>query len=162
VTRSRFLRLLYGAVVGLVALGGAVAIVDWSHQGGLPGGGVPVTGRVIEERPGFAGTMAIVEVAYEAGGRERTARVPVPGSNEHPQERTYDPGDPFALLVSRTDPERVQPAGWDSATSAPRIPGWLVVGAAAGLITPLVLRGPRRRLQAAVEGALKGGGGRGI
>ena len=76
-------------VVALVALGGLVTIVEWAHRGGeLPGGGMPVTGRVIQEEPGFSGSLAIVEVAYDAGGKERvqpanwnsdTPNSPIPG-----------------------------------------------------------------------------------
>ncbi|MEW6477620.1 MAG: DUF3592 domain-containing protein [Actinomycetota bacterium] len=161
--RRRTLRLLYGIVLGLVAVGGLVTIVDWARRGHeLPGGGVPVTGRVVEEQPGFSGALAIVEVAYDAGGKERRARLPVPGSDQHPNEPTYRPGDAIPLLVSRTDPERVHHANWDSGTARAPIPGWLLALAAVGIITPLVLRGPRRRLQEAITGALKGGGGRGI
>ncbi len=146
-----------------VAAGGLFTIVDWAVRGDeLPGGAVPVTGRVIEERPGFAGALALVEVAYEAGGKERRARLPVAGSDQDPRVRTFEPGDPIALLVSRTNPERVQQVGWGSDTPRSGIPGWLVAVAAAGLLTPLVLPGPRRRLQAALAGALKNGGGRGI
>jgi hypothetical protein len=160
---GRGLRILYVAVVGLVALGGVVVIVDWGRRGDqLPGGGVAVTGRVVEEQPGFAGALAIVEVAYEAGGKERRARLPVRGSDEHPNEPTYRPGDPVALLVSRTDPDRVQHANWSSDHAATGVPGWVLALAAAGIIAPLILPGPRRRLQEAIAGALKGGGGRGI
>ena len=38
----------------------------------------------------------------------------------------------------------------------------VVVVAVAGLLAPLLLPGPRCRLQAALPGALKTGGGRGI
>jgi hypothetical protein len=140
-------------VVGAVAVGGLVTIVDWARRGGeLPGGGVPVTGRVVEERPGFGGALAIVEVAYDAGGKERRARLPVAGSNEHPQEPTYRPGDPVALLVSRTDPDRVQHANWRSDTPVSAIPGWLVALAAAAILAALVLPGAGRRLQSALAG----------
>ncbi|HKY76294.1 MAG TPA: hypothetical protein VJS45_09150, partial [Acidimicrobiia bacterium] len=72
---NRAWRILYGVVLALVALGGLVTIIDWSGRGNeLPGGGTRVTGRVIEEQPGFSGSLAIVEVAYEAGGKERRAR----------------------------------------------------------------------------------------
>ena len=161
--RPRALRILYVIVVGAVALGGLVTIVDWARRGNeLPGGGVPVTGRVVEEQPGFSGALAVVEVAYEADGRERRARLPVPGSDEHPNDPTYRPGDTIALLVSQTNPERVQHANWNSDAAPAHIPGWLVALAAAGIVTPLVLPGPRRRLQAAIERTLKSGGGRGI
>jgi hypothetical protein len=157
------LRILYGLVVGAIALGGLGTIVDWAQRGHeLPGGGVPVTGRVVKEEPGFAGALALVEVAYEAGGKERRARLPVKGSDEHPNDPTYRPGDTIALMVSRTNPERVQHANWDSGAPPPGVPGWLVALAAAGVFAPLVLPGPRRRLQQAITGALKGGGGRGI
>jgi hypothetical protein len=157
------LRILYGLVVGAIALGGLMTIVDWGRRGNeLPGGGVAVTGRVVAEEPGFGGALALVEVAYDAGGKERRARLPVKGSDEHPSEPTYGPGDTIALLVSRTNPERVQHANWDSGARPTDFPGWLVAVAAAGVIAPLVLPGPRRRLQEAITGALKGGGGRGI
>src|SRR5437870_9139883 len=101
----RALRILYAVVVVAVAAGGLLTIVDWARRGDeLPGGAVPVTGRVVEERPGFTGALAIVEVAYDAGGKERRARLPVPGSDENPQLKTFEPGDPIALLVSRTNP----------------------------------------------------------
>ena len=97
----RALRILYAVVVVAVAAGGLLTIVDWARRGDeLPGGAVPVTGRVVEERPGFTGALAIVEVAYDAGGKERRARLPVPGSDENPQLKTFEPGDPIALLVS--------------------------------------------------------------
>ena len=162
-TRSpRALRILYGALVGAVALAGLVVIVDWAKQGDkLPGGSVPVTGRVVAEEPGFSGSLAIVEVAYEAGGKERRARLPVPGSQAHPAEPTYQPGDPIALKVSRTNPERVQHANCQSA-DAVHLPIGLGVLAAVVLSTPLCFRGPRRRLQEAVAGNLRNGGGRGI
>jgi hypothetical protein len=159
----RVLRILYGLVVGAVALGGLVVIVDWAGRGDeLPGGGVPVTGRVVEEQPGFGGALAIVEVAYEAGGKARRARLPIPGSDAHPTEPTYEPGDTIALLVSRTNPERVHHANWDSgATSAP-IPIGLVVLGAVAILTPLAFPKARLRLQEAVAGTLRNGGGRGI
>ncbi|HKY78071.1 MAG TPA: hypothetical protein VJS45_18190, partial [Acidimicrobiia bacterium] len=128
----------------------------------LPGGGTPVTGRVIEEQPGFSGSLAIVEVAYEAGGKERRARLPVQGSADDPLEPTYLPGDTIALLVSRTNPERVHHANWNSDTPASPIPGWLWAVAAAGVIGALALKSVGHRLQSAVAGALKNGGGRGI
>jgi hypothetical protein len=157
------LRILYWVVVGLVALGGLVVIVDWARQGDdLQGGAVPVTGRVIAETPGFGGALALVDVAYEAGGKERRARLPIPGSDEHPNDPTYRPGDSIALKVARDNPERVQHADWDSGAAPSNIPGWLVAVAAAAIIAPLVLGGPRRRLQEAVERAFKSGGGRGI
>ena len=157
------LRIVYGVAVAAVALAGLVVIVDWARRGNeLPGGGVPITGRVVKEEPGFGGALAIVEVAYDAGGKERRARLPVRGSDEHPNDPTYRPGDTIALVVSRTNPERVQHANWDSNTAPAHIPGWLVALAAAGIITPLLLPGPRRRLQEAVAGALRSGGGRGI
>ena len=159
----RALRILYVIVVVAVAAGGVLTIVDWARRGDeLPGGAVPVTGRVIEERPGFTGALSIVEVAYEAGGRERRARLPVAGSDVDPTVKTFEPGDPIALLVSRSNPDRVQQVGWGSGTPRPHIPGWLLAVGAAGLLTPLVLPGPRRRIQAALPGALKTGGGRGI
>ena len=159
----RALRILYVIVLVAVAAGGILTIVDWARRGDeLPGGAVPVTGRVVEERPGFTGALAIVEVAYDAGGKERRARLPVPGSDENPQLKTFEPGDPIALLVSRTNPDRVQQVGWRSAAPRSRIPGWLLALGAAVLIAPLVLPGPRRRIQAALSGALKTGGGRGI
>ena len=159
----RALRILYAVVLGAVAAGGLVTIVDFARRGDeLPGGAVPVTGRVVEERPGFAGALAIVEVAYQAGGKERRARLPIAGSNEHPQERTYAPGDMIELLVSRTKPDRVHQVGWNSDTPSTSVPGWLLALAAAGLVAPLVLPKPRRRLQEALAGALKRGGGRGI
>ena len=160
---SRALRILYAAVVAAVALAGVLIIADWARRGDeLPGGAVPVTGRVIEERPGFTGALSIVEVAYEAGGRERRARLPVAGSDDDPTVKTFEPGDPIALLVSRSNPDRVQQVGWGSGTPRPHIPGWLLAVGAAGLLAPLVLPGPRRRIQAALPGALKTGGGRGI
>lgn len=160
----RALRILYVVVLVLVVAGGLLTIVDWANRGDeLPGGGVPVTGRVVEERPGFAGTSAIVEVTYEAGGRERRARLPVAGGDNDPRVRTFEPGDPIALLVSRTDPERVRQVGWGADTAdRPAIPAWLIVGIAVFLIAPLVLRAPRQRLQAALARALNSGGGRGI
>ena len=157
------LRILYGIAVGAVAIFGLVTIVDWAGRGDeLPGGGMPVTGRVIEEQPGFSGALAIVEVAYDAGGKERRARLPVAGSNEHPQEPTYRPGDTIALLVSRTDPERVHHANWRSNTPPSPALGWLAVLAAAAIVVTLALPGAGRRLQEALAGALKNGGGRGI
>ena len=159
----RALRILYVIVVVAVAAGGVLTIVDWARRGDeLPGGAVPVTGRVIDERPGFTGALAIVEVTYEAGGRQRRARLPVAGSDENPQVRTFEAGDPIALLVSRTNPDRVQQAGWRSDAPRTRIPGWVLALGAAVLIAPLLLPGPRRRIQAALPGALKTGGGRGI
>jgi hypothetical protein len=147
----RALRILYGVVIAAVAVFGLVTIVDYAQRGDeLPGGSDRVTGRVVEERPGFAGALAIVEVAYEAGGRERRARIPVAGSNDHPTEPTYQPGDRIDLLVSRTKPDRVQQVGWNSDTPTTAIPPWLLALAAAGLIAPLVLAKPRRRLQEAL------------
>ncbi len=161
--RARALGILYWVVVAAVAAFGLATIVDWARRGNdLQGGGIPVTGRVVEEQPGFGGALALVEVAYEAGGKERRARLPVPGSNEHPNDPTYQPGDSIPLLVSRDNPERVHHADWDSDSPPAHIPGWLVAVAAVGIIAPLVLRGPRRRLQEAITGALKIGGGRGI
>jgi hypothetical protein len=154
-SRSRLLRVAYAVVIGAVALGGLVTIVEWARQGiELPGGGVPVTGRVIEEQPGFSGALAIVEVAYDAGGKERRARLPVAGSTEHPQEPTYHPGDPVPLLVSRTNPDRVQHANWQSDTR-PTIPAWLVAVAAAAFIGALALPGVGRRLQAVIGNQTK-------
>ncbi len=160
----RALRILYVVVVVAVSVGGLLTIVDWGRRGNeLPGGGVAVTGRVIEERPGFSGAPAIVEVAYQAGGKERRARLPVADTaDEDPQVMTFEPGDAIALVVSRTNPDRVQQAGWDSGPSGSSGRGWLLLLGAAGLLTPLLLPGPRRRLQAALPGALKTGGGRGI
>jgi hypothetical protein len=158
------LRGLYAVVLGAVAVGGLTVIVDWARRGGeLPGGAVPVTGRVLAERPSISGSLAMVDVAYEAGGKERRARLAVPGSDEDPGEATYRPGDPIPLVVSRANPDRVQHASWNSgAAPATGIPGWLVAGAALVVLAPLLLPGPRRRLQAAAEVALKSGGGRGI
>ena len=157
------LRIVYAVVVAAVAAAGVLTIADWARRGAdLPGGAVPVTGRVIEERPGFTGALAIVEVAYDAGGKERRARLPVAGSDEDPQVRTFEPGDPIALMVSRTNPDRVQQAGWDTGARRSPIPGWLLAVGAVVLLAPIFLPGPRRRLQAALPGALKIGGGRGI
>ena len=159
----RALRILYVIVVAAVAAFGLFILVDWAVRGDeLPGGGVPVTGRVIKEEPGFAGALAMVEVAYQAAGKERRARLPVAGSDRDPQLRTFLPGDPIALLVSRTNPERVQQVGWGADTPRSGVPIWLVAVVAAGLVAPMVLSGPRRRLQAALAEALKNGGGRGI
>ncbi len=160
----RALRIGYAVGLAVVAAGGLLLIVDWAARGDeLPGGGVPVTGRVVEEQPGFAGTLAIVEVAYEAGGRERRARLPVAGSDLDPQVPTFEPGDPIALLVSRTDPDRVRQHGFDSGGEGePAIPVWLIGLAGVFLIAPLALRGPRQRLQTALARALNNGGGRGI
>ena len=159
----RALRIVYAVVVTAVAAAGVLLIADWARRGAdLPGGGVPVTGRVIEERPGFTGALAIVEVAYEAGGRERRARLPVAGSDQNPQGRTFEPGDPIALVVSRANPDRVQQAGWDTGARRSPVPPWLLAVIGAVLIAPILLPGPRRRLQAALPGALKSGGGRGI
>jgi hypothetical protein len=134
-------RILYGVVVALVALGGVVTIVEWAGRGGeLPGGGMPVTGRVIQEEPGFSGSLAIVEVAYDAGGKERRARLPVAGSAEQPLEPTYRPGDTVVLLVSRENPERVQQANWNSDTPDAPIPGWMLALGAAGLMAALAAR----------------------
>ena len=144
-------RILYGVVVALVALGGLVTIVEWAQRGGeLPGGGMPVTGRVVEEVPGFSGSLAIVEVAYEAEGKARRARLPVTGSGEHPQEPTYRPGDTIDLLVARDDPQRVQQADWDPDTPGSPIPGWVWALAAIGIVGALALPGVGRRLQAAM------------
>jgi len=150
--RSRAGRTLYAVVVGGIALGGLVTIVDWARRGNaLPGGGVPVTARVVEEQPGFSGALAIVEVAYVAGGKERRARLPIPGSDAHPTEPTYRPGDTLPLLVSRTDPERVHHADWNpQATSG--APGWLIALAAAAVIGGLAIPGLGRRLQAVLDG----------
>ena len=146
------LRIVYALVVGAIALGGLVTIVDWAQRGSeLPGGGVPVTGQVVREEPGFAGALALVEVAYEAGGKERRARLPVKGSDEHPNDPTYRPGDTIALMVSRTDPERVQHANWDSGAPPRGVPGWVFAVVVAGVIAPLALPGPRRRLQEAIS-----------
>ncbi|HEV7864939.1 MAG TPA: hypothetical protein VGR20_19720 [Acidimicrobiia bacterium] len=159
----RALRILYAVIIAAVALGGVLAIVDWARRGDeLPGGAVPVIGRVVEERPGFTGALAIVEVTYQAGGRERRARLPVAGSDDNPGVTTFEPGDPIALLVARDNPDRVQQEGWGSNTPPSRIPGWVLALGAVGLLAPVVLPGPRRRLQAALSGALKTGGGRGI
>ena len=159
----RALRILYAVVMAAVLGVGLLAMIDWGRRGNqLPGGGVPVTGRVVEEQPGFTGAPALVEVAYQAGGKERRARLPVSGSADNPQVLTYEPGDPIALLVSRTNPDRVQQQGWDSGPSGSSTRGWLFLLGAAGLVTPLLLPGPRRRLQAALPQALKSGGGRGI
>ena len=154
----RGLRILYVIVVLVVAAGGVLTIADWARRGAdLPGGAVPVTGRVIEERPGFTGALAIVEVAYEAAGKERRARLPVAGSDDNPGARTFEPGDPIALMVSRTNPDRVQQAGWDTGRRHSPVPGWLLALIAAGLLAPVLLPGPRRRLQAALPGALRTG-----
>ena len=160
----RALRILYVVLVAAVVIGGVWTISDWAHRGGeLPGGAIPVTGRVVEEHPGFTGALAIVEVTYEAGGRERRARLPVAGSDNDPTIRTFEPGDPIALLVSKSNPDRVQQQGWatDHAPTT-KIPGWLLVVGAVAIITPLVLPGPRRRIEAALQGSRKIGGGRGI
>lgn len=150
-SRSRALRILYGVVLTVVALGGLFTIVDWARRGDeLQGGGVAATGRVVKEEPGFAGALAIVEVAYDAGGKERRARLPVRGSDEHPNEPTYRPGDTIPLLVARDDPQRVQHANWESTVESTPIPGWLVVLAAAGVFVPLLLPSARRRLQEAI------------
>jgi hypothetical protein len=147
------LRILYVVVVAAVAGGGLLAIVDFGRRGNqLPGGGVPVTGRVVQESPGFTGAPAIVEVAYQAGGKEHRARLPVAGSDEDAQAMTYEPGDTIALLVSRTNPDRVQQVGWDPGPSGSATRGWLLVLGAAALLAPLLLPGPRRRLQAALPG----------
>ena len=134
-------RIAYGAVIALVALGGLVTIVEWSQRGGeLPGGGMPVTGRVIQEEPGFSGSVPIVEVAYDAGGKARRARLPVAGSDEQPGEPFYRPGDNVALLVSREDPGRVQHANWNSDTPNAPIPGWVLALGAGGLMAAMVTR----------------------
>jgi hypothetical protein len=134
-------RILYGVVVALVAFGGVVTIVEWATRGGeLPGGGMPVTGRVIKEEPGFSGSLAIVEVAYEAGGKERRARLPVAGSDEQPQATTYYPGDTVPLLVARENPERVQHANWYSGTPTSPIPGRALLLGAAGLVAAVAAR----------------------
>ena len=134
-------RIAYGAVIALVALGGLVTIVEWANRGGeLPGGGMPVTGRVIAEEPGFSGSLAMVEVAYDAAGKERRARLVVAGSDEQPQEPTYRPGDTIALLVARENPGRVQHASWNSDTPNAPIPGWVVALGAAGLMAALAAR----------------------
>ena len=160
----RALRVLYVVALTVVSAVGLFTIVDWAARGDeLPGGGVPVTGRVVEEQPGFGGTLALVEVAYHAGGRERRARLPVAGSDRRPDVRTFEPGDPIALLVSRTDPDRVRQVGWESDTAdAPSVPAWLIGLLGVFVIAPLVLRGPRQRLQTALARALNSGGGRGI
>ena len=159
----RALRFLYVAVVAAVTAVGLLAMIDWGRRGNqLPGGAVPVTGRVVEEQPGFTGAPAIVEVAYQAGGKERRARLPVADSAGNPQVMTFQPGDAIALLVSRTNPDRVRQVGWDPGPSGSTTRGWLFLLGAAGLLAPLVLPGPRRRIQAALPGALKNGGGRGI
>ena len=160
---SLALRIVYLVVVTAVAVVGVLTITDWARRGAdLPGGAVPVTGRVIEERPGFTGALAIVEVAYDAGGKERRARLPVAGSDANPQMRTFEPGDPIALMVSRANPDRVQQAGWDTGSRRSPIPGWVLAVGAVVILAPIFLPGPRRRLQAALPGALKIGGGRGI
>src|SRR3989442_14611371 len=95
----RALRILYAVVVVAVAAGGLLTIVDWARRGDeLPGGAVPVTGRVLEERPGFTRALAIVEEAYDAGGKERPGRLPLPGSDEDPQPKTLESRDPTAPL----------------------------------------------------------------
>lgn len=155
---GRTLRILYVVVLTAVAVVGLLAMVDWGRRGNqLPGGGVPITGRVIAERPGFTGAPAIVEVAYQAGGKERRARLPVAGSADNPQVMTYEPGDSIDLLVSRTNPDRVQQVGFDPGPSGSSTRGWLFLLGAAGLLTPLLLPGPRRRLQAALPNTLKSG-----
>jgi hypothetical protein len=155
---ARALRILYVVVVATVASAGLLAIVDWGRRGNeLPGGALAVNGRVVEEQPGFTGAPAIVEVAYQAGGKERRARLPVAGSADNPQFRTFEPGDAIALLVSRTNPDRVRQVGWDPGPTGSSLRGWLFLLAAAGLLTPLLLPGPRRRLQAALPGALRSG-----
>ena len=147
--RRRLLRVVYAVVIGAVALGGLVTIVEWARQGDeLPGGGVPVAGRVIEEQPGFGGALAIVEVAYDAGGKERRARLPVAGSAEHPQQPTYRPGDPIDLLVSRTDPGRVRHANWRSDTPPP-LSGWVALAVAVAILAALAVPGVGSRLQSA-------------
>ena len=88
--------------------------------------------------------------------------LPVAGSDDNPGVRTFEPGDPIALMVSRANPDRVQQAGWDTGRHPSPIPGWLLALGVAGLLAPVLLPGPRRRLQAALPGALKIGGGRGI
>jgi hypothetical protein len=101
--RSGALGVLYGAVLTVVVLGGVFAIVDWARRGNdLPGGAVPVTGRVVQEEPGFAGARAIVEVSYEAGRKERRARLSVQDGDGDPNEPRYRPGDAISLKVSRT------------------------------------------------------------
>jgi hypothetical protein len=149
--RSRAPRIVYGAVLTAVALGGLFTIVDWARRGNeLPGGGLPVIGRVVAEEPGFGGALAVVEVAYEAGGEPRRARLAVPSSDDDRSDTTYEPGDAIALVVSRTDPERVRHANWASDAPATRIPGWLIVVAAVGVFVPVLLPGARRRLEAAI------------
>src|SRR4029077_18484326 len=88
----RALRIVYAVVVTAMAAAGVLTVADWARRGAaLPGGAVPVTGRVIEERPGFTGALAIVEVAYDAGGKERRARLPVAGSDENPPGGAFEP-----------------------------------------------------------------------
>lgn len=150
--RSGALGVLYGAVLTVVVLGGVFAIVDWARRGNdLPGGAVPVTGRVVQEEPGFAGARAIVEVSYEAGGKERRARLSVQDGDGDPNEPRYRPGDAISLKVSRTDPDRVQHASWDSGAGSTSIPGWVAALVAAGLIAPLLVPGARRRLEEAID-----------
>jgi hypothetical protein len=131
------------------------------REGGrLPGGAMPVTGTVVVEHPGFAGTLDIIEVTYEAGGRLRRARLPVEASgNRRSVEPVYQPGDHVALLVSRDDPERVvRPGGPTAGATKPVSGGFLVAGAVV-LVAMLASPAVRHRFGG---GAGNSGGGRGI
>ena len=144
----------------------AIILVDWGGAGRRAArrAASPATGRVIKEEPGFAGAVpAMVEVADQAAGKERRARLP--GGRQRPRppaSRRFCPATLIALLVSRTNPERGA-AGRLGCGHAPlRRPHLAGGGGRRGARRPDGLSGPRRRLQAALAEALKNGGGRGI
>ena len=155
-------RLVYGAVIGLIAAGGLFAIVELGREGGkLPGGGVPVMGTVVVEHPGLSGTLDMIEVTYEAGGRLRHARLPVEGTAERrPAEPVFEPGDNVALLVSRDDPERVVRPGGPQTGASPSVPGGFL--AAGGVVLLAVLLSPAVRQRLGGKAGGEPGGGRGI
>ena len=126
---------------------------------------------------------AAARAARRRGARHRAAIEERPGSRSpvhrrgdlrgaRPPEHPGPSRSPAATKPRRQDlrtrrpspcsspgpyPDRVQQAGWGAHTGQIRAPGWLSRGGG-GAHRPLLLPGPRRRIQGALPGALKTGG----
>ena len=116
---SRTLRIAYAVVVVAVALGGVLIIADWARAGRRA-----ARRRGARHRPGHRGTARLHRSAVHRRGGLRGRRhgnagpaCRWPVATKTPTVRTFEPGDPIALLVSRTNPDRVQQVGWGAGTA---------------------------------------------
>jgi hypothetical protein len=96
---------------------------------------VAVTGQVIHETEGLLGVRNLLEVEYSAGGRRRTATIPVKGDGfggVRTRPYFYEPGDQVRLLVDSNNPSSVRTeARW-----TPAVHNW---GAVTGFFVALLL-----------------------